>query len=235
MTGMPSRIPSGRSGAWLAAVCAAALAGCVANPVVGQLDDFQQARSAGRWQDIAEATPRDCTSENQGCARLYAIHAEANQRLAFDRRADKAVCPPSSTVPQLQLAADEFARALKSTDTSLDAAERSKLHELRTQTLYCLAENAATISDGVRLANEANSEAAALPRPKSLLWQAMTQLYLARPGAGSDSQRCQSVRTAAARAGEAQALAADSETSALLTRIAHDIAARKASINACGG
>ncbi len=219
----------------LLALCAATLTGCVVTPVVDQLDDFQKGRAAGRWQEIADATPRDCKAEENGCARLYAIHAEANHRLAFDGRANKAVCPPSSTVPQLRLAADEFARSLKTADSSLDAAERSKLHELRTHALYCLAENAATIGDGVRLANAANSEAAALPRPKALLWQAMTQLYLARPGAGNDSQRCQSVKAAAARASEAQALAADSESSALLVRIARDSASLKASINDCGG
>lgn len=220
---------------FVAALCMLPLAACVLNPAISQLDDFEKARAAGRWQEIADASPRACRPGESGCARLYAIHAEANHRLAFDSRAVNAVCPGPATSPRLQLAADGFARSLQLADNSLDAADLGKLRELRTQALYCLAENAATIGEGVAFARQTNDQAAALPRAQSLLWRAMAQLYLARPGAAGDSQRCQSASAAAASASEAQALASDGENSALLARIAHDSALRKASISGCGG
>jgi len=225
----------GLSALVIAAICAAPLVACALNPVIDQLAAFEKARTAGQWQEIADASPRACQPAESGCARLYAIHAEANQRLAFDSRAVNAVCPGPATSLRLQLAADGFARGLQLADNSLDAADLAKLRELRTQALYCLAENAATIGEGVAFARQANDQAAALPRAQSLLWRAMAQLYLARPGAAGDSQRCQSAKAAAASASEAQALASDGENSALLARIAHDSALRKASISGCGG
>lgn len=224
----------GRPAFFVALLGAATLAACALNPLISQIDDFEKARAAGRWQEIADAAPRACEPGETGCARLYAIHAEANHRLAFASRAPTAVCPGPAATPRLQRADDGFARALQFTDRSLSAADLAKLRELRTQALYCLAENAATIGEGVAFARQAKDLAMALPRAPSLLWQAMAQLYLARPGAAGDIQRCQAAKAAAALAGEAQALDGG-ENSALLARIAHDSALRQASISGCGG
>lgn len=214
--------------------------GQLADPTVAQLDRYQQARAAGRWQAIAdEPPPAACSGGAPGCARLYAIHGEAQHHLAFDGRAAEAVCPPPAALPRLEAAAASLARSRAateaSTDGSVDAAAQATLRGLRTQVLYCLAENASGLDEGLRRAREADAEAAGLARADALTWQALSRLYLARPGAGSEAQRCQALRSALEAAAQARQAGSSAEQLRLLDRLQHDAGLRRATISGCGG
>jgi hypothetical protein len=205
-----------------------ALVGCqqdgnFLNPVVGQLDRYQQARTAGQWQAIADEAPvSDCQLVVEGCARLYAIYGEANQHLAFASLAPNAFCPPPAANGRLYNAAASFSKSEQFADVSLTPEAKVKLKDLHTQTLYCLAENASSIEQGTALVLQSAGQAAGLPRPDALFWQALSQLYLARPGAGSDAQRCAAARSAGEAASAARSAGVNSKQSQTLGRVSHD-------------
>ncbi|MVV49707.1 hypothetical protein EJA72_15895 [Pseudomonas sp. PB120] len=201
-----------------------ALVGCQAvNPGVAQLDRYQQARDAGQWQAIADDAPTNkCQPVVEGCARLYGIYGEANQHLAFASLAPNAFCPPPVANGRLNTAAASFAKSEQFGDASLSAEAKSRLQNLHAQALYCLAENASSIEQGTALVRQSAAQAAALPRPDALFWQAMSQLYLARPGAGSDAQRCAAARSASDAARAARSAGVTGEQSQTLGRVSHD-------------
>ena len=89
-----------------------------------------------------------------------------------------------------------FSKSEQFADGSLPPEAKVKIKELHAHALYCLAENASTIEQGTALVRQSAAQATGLPRPDALFWQAMSQLYLARPGAGSDVQRCAAARSA---------------------------------------
>ncbi|WP_291298902.1 hypothetical protein, partial [Elioraea sp.] len=59
-------------------------------------------------------------------------------------------------------------------------------------------------------------------------------LFLARPGAGADAVRCERAREAARAARDGLAVNPGAEDRALLTRLASDAEARRATIPGCG-
>ena len=119
-------------------------------------------------------------------------------------------------------------------DGSVDARASGKNLEQRIQALYCLAESADSIQEGVELARQVESEASGLEQADALLWRASAELYLARPGAGSDADRCGAAKQAAQAADQARQMTSEAEKVKLLARISHDSGIRQASIPGCG-
>ncbi len=188
------------------------LAGCaplasVIDPPIAQLDRWQHATPA----EIA-AEPVDCPAGHDACPRLHTLRAEACMSLAMASRAPGAACP--ALVDHLPCAADSYAaaRAL-APDPKLAAGEA--------QARLCLAEFAATPAEAAREAARAASAATAAPPDRAPILGARAALIAARPGAGTESQRC-----AAARAGLRLAPAGSRE--------AADLARRLATLPSCG-
>ncbi len=211
------------------------VAGCsVINPGVAQLERYQQAQAAGEWQAIADDTPvGECPSGAAGCAQRYAIHGEANQQLAFDSRAPDAFCPPSVAKGRLESAVASFSKSEQFADGSLTPEAQVKLKELHVQALYCLAENAASIEQGKVLVRQGAALASGLPQADALFWQAINQLYLAQPGAGSDAQRCTAARLADQASSGARTAGVNGERIQTLSRVSHDAELVRRSIAGC--
>lgn len=205
-----------------------ALAGCShiadgLDPVVGQLNRYQQARSAGNWQAITDEAPiSGCQPVVEGCAKLYAIYGEANQHLAFASLAPNAFCPPPGINGRLNTAVASYTKSEQFGDASLAPAGKVSLKNLQAQALYCLAENASSIEQGKVFVRQSAEVATALSRADALFWQAMSQLYLARPGAGNDAQRCAAAHSADEAARAAQRIGVNSQQSQILDRVSHD-------------
>ncbi|MBS7809459.1 hypothetical protein [Roseococcus pinisoli] len=184
------------------------LAGCASlaraiDPPIALLARWQTATPA----EIA-AEPVACPEGHPACARLHARHGEACLSLALARRAPGAACPAEATHLPCAAASYAAARAL-APDPRLAAGEA--------QARLCLAE----LSPPAMGAAEAARAAVAAAAAGSALLGARAALVAARPGAGTDLQRC-----AAAQAGLALAPPASRE--------AADLARRLASIPACG-
>lgn len=218
-----------------ASLLALTFVGCsVVTPGVAQLDRYQQARAAGQWQVIADDAPvSDCQPVVDGCARLYAIYGEANQHLAFASRTPNTFCPPLAANGRLNNAAAGFSKSEQFADVSLTPEAKVKIKELYAQALYCLAEHASSIEQGAALVRQSAGQAAGLPRPDALFWQAMSQLYLAQPGAGSDAQRCAAARSADEAASAAQSAGVNSEQSQTLGDVSHFADQLRRSIAGC--
>ncbi|POG21235.1 hypothetical protein C2855_21190 [Aeromonas bestiarum] len=209
--------------------------GCtMLNPGVAQLERYQQARADGQWEAIADDAPvDDCQPVTEGCAKLYTIYGEANLLLAFASRAADAFCPPPVANGRLNSAAASFSKSEKFTDLSLTAEAKVKIKALHAQALYCLAENASSIEQGMVLVHQSAAQAAGLPRPDALFWQAMSHLYLARPGVGTDAQRCAAAHLAGESANAARAAGVNDELSQTLDRVLHDAEQVRRSIAGC--
>lgn len=187
------------------------LAGCtpmaaLLDPPLAQLARWEQATPA----EIA-AEPLACPEGHPACARLHARRAEACMGLAMAARAPGAACP--ATREHLPCAAQSYAAARALTPGPALAAGEA-------QARLCLAEFLPPAEAAREVAHAAPAIAASPPSRAPLLG-ARAALIAARPGAGSDAQRC-----AAARAGLRAAPPS--------AREARDLAQRIASIPDCG-
>lgn len=210
--------------------------GRVVDPDVAQLERFQTARSENRLRDIAnEPVVASCTPDKPACGRLNAIRAEACLTLALAERAPGVACPPASSAARddLACASEGYAAAMAATNAGFSAADQLAHRQGRAQALYCRAE-LGTVSAGVPLAREAADVAAGLPPPRRQAIGGSAALFLARPGAGADAVRCERAREAARAARDGLAANPGAEDRALLTRLATDAEARRATIPGCG-
>ncbi|WP_431304927.1 hypothetical protein [Sediminicoccus sp. BL-A-41-H5] len=187
------------------------LAGCtpvasLLDPPLAQLARWEQATPA----EIA-AEPVACPPGHPACARLHARRAEACLGLAMASRAPGAACP--GTAGPLPCAAESYAAARALTPSPALAAGEA-------QARLCLAEFLAPAEAAAEVARAAPAIAAS-PASRATLLGARAALIAARPGAGSDAQRC-----AATRAGLAVAPPASRE--------ARDLALRLTTLPACG-
>lgn len=226
----------------LASLAAALLlvAGCqqvgrVVDPDVAQLERYQAARSEGRLRDIADEPVVACTPDRPACGRLHAIRAEACLALAMGDRAAGAVCPAASSAARddLTCAAQAYAAAMTATGAGFTAADQLAHRRGRVQALYCRAE-LDTPARGAGFAREALTLSGPLPQPEREIFAGSAALFLARPGVGSDAQRCENARDAARRARAGLAAAGAPDDHALLTRLAADAEARQRTIPGCG-
>lgn len=156
------------------------LAGCapvaaVLDPPLAQLSRWESATPA----QIA-AEPVACPAGHRACARLHISRAEACMGLAMAARAPGAACP--GVLDHLPCAAASYAAARA-------LAPHPALATGEAQARLCLAE----FLPPPEAAREAAQALAADPAP---LVAARAALIAARPGAGTNSQRC-----AAAQAG----------------------------------
>jgi hypothetical protein len=212
----------------LAALAAAVLLliGCqqvgrMADPDVAQLERYQAARSEGRLRAIVDdPVIASCTPDRPACGRLHAIRAEACLSLAMADRAAGAVCPAASSAARddLACAADAYAQAMAATGARFSTCRA----ELDTPTR------------GAGFAREALTLSGPLPPPDRDTFGGSAALFLARPGAGADAQRCEAAREAARRARAGLAATQAPEDRALLTRLAADAEARRLTIPGCG-
>ena len=184
------------------------LAGCA--PVASLLDPplAQLARWEGATPAAIAAEPVACPPGHPACARLHTRRAEACMTLAMQARAPGAACP--GTRDHLPCAADSYAAARALTPSPVLATGEA-------QARLCLAEFLAPAEAAQEIAR-ATPAIAAAGRP---LLGARAALIAARPGAGTEAQRC-----AATRAGLAVAPPASRE--------ARDLALRLATLPACG-
>jgi hypothetical protein len=227
-----------------AAIAAAALllfTGCqqigrVIDPDVAQLDRYQTARSEGRLRAIAdEPVVSSCTPDKPACGRLHAIRAEACLTLAMADRASGVACPAASSAARddLTCAAEAYAAAMAATGAGFSASDQLAHRRGRVQALYCRAE-LDTVARGVAFAREALQLSGPLPPPDRDTLGGSAALFLARPGAGTDTVRCEQAREALRRAREGLAAAQAPDDRALLTRLASDAEARRSTIPGCG-
>ncbi|MDB5412829.1 MAG: hypothetical protein JWR10_1164 [Rubritepida sp.] len=184
------------------------LAGCtplaaVVDPPLAQLSRWE---SAGPAEIAAE--PVSCSPGHAACPRLHMLRAEACMSIAMASRAPGAACP--ALRGNLPCAADSYAAARALTPNPAFAAGEA-------QARLCLAELLPP-AEAVREAALAASAAMAAGAP---ILAARAALIAARPGAGTEPQRC-----AAAQAGLRLAPAGSRE--------AADIALRIATIPDCG-
>jgi DNA polymerase-3 subunit gamma/tau len=187
------------------------LAGCaplavVLDPPLAQLARWEGASPA----DIA-AEPVACPAGHPACARLHMRRAEACMGLAMASRAPGAACPGAAG--HLPCAAEGYAAARALAPSPALAAGEA-------QARLCLAELLPPAAAAAELARAAPAIAAS-PASRAPLLSARAALIAARPGAGTDAQRC-----AATRAGLAVAPPASRE--------ARDLALRRATLPACG-
>lgn len=221
--------------ALLALLAACQPLGRMLDPDVAQLDRYQRWRDAGDLQAIAGEPPvASCTAESPACARLNAIRAEACLALAMSTRAPGAVCPAATPETRQLLACAQagFAAAMAAPAGRFTAADALAHRRGRAQAAYCRAE-LETVAAGVALAREASGLAAGLPPVERAAIGGAAALYLARPGAGADAVRCERAREAARLAEAGLAAGPEAEDRALLTRLAADAAARRATIAGC--
>jgi outer membrane murein-binding lipoprotein Lpp len=213
--------------------CGLLLAGCGS---LGQLDEYQSAMKEGRLQAIVDKPVSGCERPHDGCARLHSIRGDACFQLAMNGRAPDAVCPAFSADARERLAcaAREYGEANAAGDGSVSAEAFATIAGNRTLALYCGAEFADTPAAGVALAQQAASQAQSLAAPQRQLFAGWAALYQARPGAGSDDQRCAAATRAASLAREGERAGSGAEDQARLERLARDAAARRSSIPACG-
>lgn len=209
--------------------------GRVADPDVAQLERYQAARSEGRLRAIADEPVVACTPDRPACGRLHAIRAEACLGLAMADRAAGAACPAASSAARddLACAADAYAQAMAATGAGFSAADQLAHRRGRVQALYCRAE-LDTPARGAAFARDALTLSGPLPPPERDTLGGSAALFLARPGAGADAQRCENAREAARRARAGLAAAQAPEDTALLTRLAADAEARRRTIPGCG-
>ncbi|QXM25748.1 hypothetical protein KO353_05960 [Elioraea tepida] len=225
----------------LLALLAVLLAACqqvgrLLDPDVAQLERFQQARARGDLRAIAdEEVVETCQhAGTEACARLMAIRAESCLALAMARRAPGAACPAATAEARAELACAHaaFAAAMGSPAGRFTEAQVLALRQGRAQAAYCRAE-LETVMAGVPLARESLSLSAGLPPARRAAIGGSAALYLARPGAGADSVRCERAREAARLAAAGLAANPEVEERALLLRLAADAAARRATIPGC--
>lgn len=210
--------------------------GRMVDPDVAQLERYQAARSEGRLRAIAdEPVVASCTPDRPACGRLHAIRAEACLALAMADRAPGAACPAASSAARddLGCAAESYAAAMAATAGGFTAADQLAHRRGRVQALYCRAE-LDTVARGVPFAREALTLSGPLPAVDRGTFGGSAALFLARPGAGSDAQRCENAREAARRAREGLAAAQAPDDRAALTRLASDAEARRLTIPGCG-
>jgi hypothetical protein len=163
----------------------------------------------------------------------FTIYGDANHHLAFASLAPNAFCPPSAANGRLNNAAASFSESEQYDDVSLTPEAKVKLMELHAQALYCLAENASSLEQGTALVRQIAEQVEGFPRPDALFWQAMSQLYLARPGADSDAQRCAAARSAGEAASAARSAGVNSGQSQTLGRVSHDADQQRRMIAGC--
>lgn len=184
------------------------LAGCA--PVAALLDPplAQLARWEGATPEAIAVEPVACPAGHPACARLHTRRAEACMSLAMAARAPGAACP--GTRDHLPCAAEAYAAARALTPSPALATGEA-------QARLCLAEFLAPAEAAQEVARAAPAIAAA-GNPRL---GARAALIAARPGAGTEAERC-----VATRAGLAVAPPASRE--------ARDLALRLATIPACG-
>ena len=163
-----------------APLLALALLGCA--PVAAVLDP--PLAQLARWESAPDAAiaaePVRCPPGHPACARLHERRAGACMALAMGVRAPGAACPAAPD--HLDCAAQGYAaaRALR---------PDPRLAAMQAQALLCLAD-----MSGTRAAAEHAALAAREARQPLLL--ARAALLLARPGMGSDAERCRIARAA---------------------------------------
>ena len=187
------------------------LGGCA--PIAALIDPPLAQLSRWEGATLAEiaAEPVACPAGHAACGPLHLRRAEACMGLAMAARAPGAACPAARD--HLPCAAQSYAAARATApDPRLAAGEA--------QARLCLAELLPP-AEGAREAALAATAAAAAPPERRDLLASRAALVAARPGAGTVSQRC-----AAAQAGLRLAAPASRE--------AADLAARIASLPACG-
>jgi hypothetical protein len=213
------------------------MAGCsTLDPEVAQLERFQAAKSRSEWSKIVDEQVSTC---RDACARLHAIRGEACLALGMADLAPAAACPPATDERRrlLSCAADEFKKAREASQPGGGALASDALQGIRqgrAQALYCSAE-LSTVAQGIALADEAQREAQGLGSPQKDLLSGWAALYLARPGAGNDQQRCAQVRRANAFAQSGLIAATDNGMRSRLQRLAQDASGRRATLAGCGG
>ena len=224
---------------WLIFGVSVSLAGCVLNPVVSQLDQFQKWQAADQpGKIIAEPVTAACKSSKEGCARLYALHAEALTTISMQKRSAGAVCPASAESKNLKLAAADYVNYFEHAaagDHSVAAKAEQTLCSNYVLTLYCVAESADSVSAGLEWAKSVDEAAKKLEVPESLLWRSRANLYLARPGAGDFAARCSAVKQAREFAAQGAAAGADEHSKEIFDRLISDADQLRRQINACGG
>jgi len=187
------------------------LAGCM--PVAALLDP--PLSQLARWESASPAAiaaePVACPPGHAACARLHTRRAEACMGLAMASRAPGAACPAAHE--HLPCAAEAYAAARTLSSSPVLAANEA-------QARLCLAELMPPPAGAAQAARAAPAIAAAPPQRMPLL-AARAALIAARPGAGTNSQRC-----AATLAGLRLAPPGSRE--------AADLARRQSSIPNCG-
>jgi hypothetical protein len=211
------------------------MSGCATvNPVVAQLDQYQQWKSSDQLAEIIAHPVTDaCKNPKDGCARLYALRAEALAAASMRNRANNAVCPATSEARNLNAAAADYAKHFELANPAGTAQDEQILRSNYVLTLYCLAESAETIGAGLELARKVDDSAQKLPAPSSLLWRSRAQLYLARPGGGDNAAMCRAARNAHEFAAQGLASNPDENSAAILERLIRDADQRRRQINGC--
>lgn len=158
------------------------LAAEVVDPPVAQL---------ARWRTADPATiaaePVACSPGHPACGRLHAMRAEACLGRALAARAPGAACPGPGQVAALDCAGASYAAAV--------AVQASPpLQAGLAQALLCRAEFDAPKAAAGRAAQAA---VAARLAPNAAFYGAWAALIAARPGAGTNTERCVAARRAA--------------------------------------